>query len=158
LILNFGRIPGLEVWQIGNEGGFLASPVNLTADHRNQSLLAPAERADLIVDFTNVAAGNYVLGNAGPDEPFHGSMPANDLPPADATTSRQLLDFRLAPATASQTPPPPRFLRLPPVPSLPSPTVTRRLALLEEMSATFHDAPSATLLGTIAGDPNVAAG
>src|SRR5262249_217330 len=51
-----------------------------------------------------------------------------------------------------------QFLRLPAVPSLPSPTVTRRLALLEEMSATFHDAPSATLLGTIAGDPNVAAG
>ena len=31
LILDFGNIPGVEVWQIGNEGGFLAAPVNLTA-------------------------------------------------------------------------------------------------------------------------------
>src|SRR6266545_3258383 len=30
LILDFGGIPGVEVWQIGNEGGFLAAPVNLT--------------------------------------------------------------------------------------------------------------------------------
>ena len=31
LILDFSNIPGVEVWQIGNEGGFLAAPVNLTA-------------------------------------------------------------------------------------------------------------------------------
>ena len=31
LILDFSQIPGVEVWQIGNEGGFLAAPVNLTA-------------------------------------------------------------------------------------------------------------------------------
>jgi len=158
LILNFGSIPGVEVWQIGNEGGFLASPVNLTGGHRNQSLLGPAERADLIVDFTNVATGNYVLGNAGPDEPFHGGVPGDDFSPADPTTTGQILQFRVVPATAADPTTPPRFLRLPPVPSLPSPTVTRRLALLEEMSATFHDAASETLLGTIAGDPNVAAG
>ena len=50
------RIPGVEVWQIGNEGGFLAAPVNLTANHGNRLLLALAERADLIVDFTHVRA------------------------------------------------------------------------------------------------------
>ena len=32
LILDFTGIPGVEVWQIGNEGGFLAAPVNLPAD------------------------------------------------------------------------------------------------------------------------------
>ena len=31
LILDFSEIPGVEVWAIGNEGGFLAAPVNLTA-------------------------------------------------------------------------------------------------------------------------------
>jgi FtsP/CotA-like multicopper oxidase with cupredoxin domain len=36
LILDFGGIPGVEVWQIGNEGGFLAAPVNLSADHDNR--------------------------------------------------------------------------------------------------------------------------
>ena len=34
-----------------------------------------AERADVIVDFTNVPVGNYVLGNVGPDEPFGGGDP-----------------------------------------------------------------------------------
>ena len=45
LILDFNDIPGVEVWQIGNEGGFLAAPVNLTADNGNRVLLGLAERA-----------------------------------------------------------------------------------------------------------------
>jgi hypothetical protein len=49
---NTGSIPGVDVWQIGSEAGFLETPVNLTAGHHNQALLAPAERADLIIDFT----------------------------------------------------------------------------------------------------------
>ena len=36
--------------------------------------------------------------------------------------------------------------------------MTRPLALLEEMSAFFDDAPAEALLGTVAGDPNVAPG
>ena len=39
-----------------------------------------AERADLIVDFTNVPIGNYVLGNLGPDEPFGGGGSGRRLP------------------------------------------------------------------------------
>ena len=58
LILDFNDIPGVEVWQIGNEGGFLSSPVNLTADNSNRLLMGLAERADLIVDFTNVPSGS----------------------------------------------------------------------------------------------------
>src|SRR4030095_3330580 len=46
LILDFSEIPGVEVWQIGNEGGFLAAPVNLTAVNENRLLLGPADRAD----------------------------------------------------------------------------------------------------------------
>jgi FtsP/CotA-like multicopper oxidase with cupredoxin domain len=47
---------------------------------------------------------------------------------------------------------------LPAIAPLPSATITRPLALLEEMSAFFDDAPAEALLGTIAGDPNVAPG
>ena len=83
LILDFSDIPGVEVWQIGNEGGFLAAPVNLTADHGNRLLMGPAERADLIVDFTNVPVGNHVLRNVGPDEPFGGGVPGVDFAVAD---------------------------------------------------------------------------
>jgi FtsP/CotA-like multicopper oxidase with cupredoxin domain len=39
---------------------------------------------------------------------------------------------------------------LPKVTPLPAPSVTRRLALLEEMSADFADAPAEALLGTVA--------
>jgi spore coat protein A, manganese oxidase len=57
LILDFNNIPDVEVWAIGNEGGFLAAPVNLTASNGNRLLIGLAERADLIVDFANVHAG-----------------------------------------------------------------------------------------------------
>lgn len=80
LILDFCRIPGVAVWQIGNEGGFLAVPVDLTGRNANRLLMSPAERADLIVDFTNVPLGNFVLGNVGPDEPFGGGEPDTDSP------------------------------------------------------------------------------
>lgn len=65
LILDFNNIPGVEVWQIGDEGGFLAAPVNLTMDHGNRLLMCLAESADVTVDFTNVPVGNYRPGNVG---------------------------------------------------------------------------------------------
>jgi spore coat protein A len=37
-------------------------------------------------------------------------------------------------------------------------TVTRPLALLEKGSAFYADSPAAAMLGTIAGDPNIAPG
>src|SRR6266542_1217565 len=74
LILDFSNIPGVEVWQIGNEGGFLAAPVDLTADNGNRLLMGLAERADLIVDFTGVPVGNHVLRNVGPDEPVEARL------------------------------------------------------------------------------------
>ena len=75
LIVDFNDIPGVEVWQIGNEGGFLSAPVNMTADHENRILMGLAERADVIVDFTNVPVGRHLLANVGPDEPFGGGVP-----------------------------------------------------------------------------------
>jgi len=153
LILDFGSIPGVEVWQIGNEGGFLAAPVDLTADHGARLLMGPAERADLIVDFTNVPEGAYVLGNVGPDEPFGGGLPGVDFPVADPETTGRILQFRVGPAREADDSTPPRFLVLPAIAPLPSPSVTRRLALLEEMSAFFEDAPAETRLGTVDGDP-----
>jgi FtsP/CotA-like multicopper oxidase with cupredoxin domain len=158
LILDFSNIPGVEVWAIGNEGGFLAAPVNLTADHGNRLLMGLAERADLIVDFTNVPVGNYVLGNVGPDEPFGGGEPPGDFDLADPETTGQVMEFRVVPAVAPDPTTPPRFLRLPAIAPLPAATVTRRLALLEELSAFFDDAPAEALLGTVAGNPNVAPG
>lgn len=158
LILDFSQIPGVEVWMIGNEGGFLATPVNLTADNNNQLLMALAERADLIVDFTNVPVGNYILGNIGPDEPFGGGVPGLDFPAADPATTGQIMRFDVVPAVAPDPTTPPQFLQLPAITPLPTATVTRPLALLEEMSAFFDGAPAEAVLGTVAGDPSVAPG
>lgn len=156
LILNFNQIAGVEVWQIGNEGGFLTAPVNLTSLNANKLLMALAERADVIVDFTHVPVGNYVLGNVGPDEPYPDRD--GDFESADPDTTGQILQFRVVPAMDPDPTTPPQFLVLPPITPLAPATVTRPLALLEETSEFFEDAPSEALLGTVNGDPNVAPG
>ena len=154
LILDFRNIAGVEVWQIANEGGFLAEPVNLTA-LGNTLLMGLAERADVIVDFTNVPVGDYILGNLGPDEPFGGGVPDVDFPAADPGSTGKVMQFRVGPAISQDGSTPPRFLQLPPLPLLPQETVTRPLALIEKMGM-GHDAdgnelegPVEALLGTV---------
>jgi FtsP/CotA-like multicopper oxidase with cupredoxin domain len=155
LILDFASIPGVEVWAIGNEGGFLAAPVNLTADHGNRLPLGLAERADLIVDFTNVPLGRHVLGNLGPDEPFGGGVPGVDFEPADPDSTGQIMEFRVVPAMAADPTTPPMYLQLPAIAPLPAATVTRPLALIEKMGMGYDAAmaevegPLEAVLGTI---------
>ncbi len=154
LILDFSNIPGVEVWQIGNEGGFLAAPVNLTALTGNKLLMTLAERADVIVDFTNVPAGNYVLGNIGPDEPFN--MDPFENPPdpgdwADPNSTGQVMQFRVGPALAPDPTTPPQFLQLPAITPLPAETVTRPLALVEN-SSQYWDGPASAMLGMLMPD------
>lgn len=150
LILDFARIPGVEVWAIGNEGGFLEAPVNLTAAHGNRLLMGLAERADLIVDLTHVPLGNHVLANVGPDEPFGGGEPDDDFDAAEPDTTGQVLQLRVVPATGPDPTTPPRFLSLPDLVPLPAETRTRELALLEMMSDAW-DGPAEALLGTVDG-------
>ena len=152
LVLDFAAVPGVEVWQIGNEGGFLTAPADLTTTNGNQLLMGLAERADMIVDFTNVPLGNYVLRNIGPDEPFGGGEPGAEPPDgfetADPATTGQIMQFRVVPAITPDATTPPRYLRLPPIAPLPPPSRTRSLALVEEMSAHW-DGPAAAMLGVV---------
>ena len=153
LILDFSNIPGVEVWQIGNEGGFLAAPVNLIALNGGKLLMGPAERADVIVDFTNVPLGSYVLGNVGPDGPFSGfPIPVGEV--ADPNSTGQVMQFNVGPALAPDPTTPSQFLVLPAITPLPAATVTRPVALLEELSQFFADAPAELRLGKVDGDPN----
>ena len=152
LILDFSNIPGVEVWQIGNEGGFLETPVNITADHENQLLIALAERADLIVDFSHVPDGNFVLANIGPDEPFGGGTPNVDFDPADPNSTGQVLEFQVGPAVDVDATTPPQFLVLPPITPLPAESVRRPLALLEKgevIPEIDFDGPTEALLGNV---------
>ena len=152
LILDFSQIPGAEVWQIGSEGGFLRAPVDVTGDHGGHLLLAPAERADVILDLTAVPPGSYVLGNVGPDEPFGGGVPGEDFDVADPATTGRVMELRVTASTSPDPSTPPRYLVLPPVTPL-SPTTVRRLALVEEMSMAPELAddppPVAAVLGTV---------
>jgi spore coat protein A len=155
LILEFGQMPGVEVWQIGNEGGFLAAPVNITADHGNRLLMGLAERADVIVDFTNVPLGNYVLANVGPDEPFGGGVPGEDFEVADPGSTGQIMEFRVVPALGIDDSTPLQFLQLPAITPLPAETVTRPLAMIEKAAEGEGEeeeeieGPVAALLGTV---------
>jgi FtsP/CotA-like multicopper oxidase with cupredoxin domain len=155
LILDFNSISGVEVWQIGNEGGFLAEPVNLTATNGNRLLMGLAERADVVVDFGNVPQGNYVLANVGPDEPFGGGDPGVDFEPADLDSTGQVMQFRVVPAVAADPTTPPMFLQLPAITPLPAATNTRQLALIEEggdgkdADGDEVDGPVEALLGNV---------
>ena len=147
LILDFSAIPGVKVWQIGNEGGFLPAPVDITA-LGNRLLMGLAERADMIIDFSDVKVGNYVLQNLGPDEPFGGGEPEEDFDVSDPNTTGQIMQFRVVAAKGEDPTTPPQFLKLPSIQKLPKEKTTRKLALIEIMSK-VHDGPAEAMLGLI---------
>ena len=43
----------LPIWQIGTDGGLLDAPVMINPP--TELIMAPGERADIIIDFTGVA-------------------------------------------------------------------------------------------------------
>jgi FtsP/CotA-like multicopper oxidase with cupredoxin domain len=102
-------------------------------------LVGPAERADVIVDFTGLANGTVVrMINTAPDAPF-GGFP--DVP-ADPATTGQVMQFVVnatlnSPGGDPSTPAASLALDTNPggVPKLGAPAVTQDLALLEEESA-----------------------
>ena len=135
LILTFPRnVKGLSFAMIGNEGGFLRTPVGLP-----QLLLAPAERADVIIDFSGLPLGTTIdLLNIGPDAPF-GGLPLRGGVVADPKTTGQVMQFRVArplPAGLKKDPTtPPGQLQLPALAPIPTDanTLVRRVSLLEKM-------------------------
>ena len=126
--------PGPAIIQIGTEGGFLFSPAILNDPPRQigwdtnpasptfgnvsryNLLLAPAERADLIIDFASAAGQSLILYNDAP-APFPGGDQRNDyftgdldMQPVGGATptqagqspnTRTLLRFTVGPAAAA---------------------------------------------------------
>jgi spore coat protein A len=153
---------GMPFYQIGAEQGFLPATFQT-----NELLMAPAERADVIMDFTNVPVGTEViLLNIGPDEPFGGGVPGLDFDPSDPDSTGQVMQFRVKPATSVDNTTPPMDLVLPAAAALGDSTVTRYLSLNEEESASVRVSedngnivldcatgevfgPTAALLGTV---------
>jgi FtsP/CotA-like multicopper oxidase with cupredoxin domain len=144
LVLGFDSA-GLTFQQIGAEGGLLSgAPVSLT-----QLLVAPGERADVVVDFTSLAVGTEViLLNTGPDEPYKG---AGSLTPADPATSGQVMKFKVV-APTGQGVPGSIPVTLPTVTPLTTALPPRDVTLNEVMYAPA-DIPSEALLGTTSDGP-----
>lgn len=91
------NVAGPKMYQVGTEGGFLPAvavhpngipcPLDLKADPDENTanpdgpfnlLLAPAERADVIIDFNGVSAGSTFILYADAPAPFPGGDPRND--------------------------------------------------------------------------------
>jgi spore coat protein A, manganese oxidase len=63
-------IGGTKLWQIGAEGGLFEMPVTV-----KQLVLAPAERADVLVDFSRLAGQTLVIKNHKPHRPVSNPAP-----------------------------------------------------------------------------------
>jgi spore coat protein A len=118
-----GRVAGPAFVQIGTEGGFLPAPVYLDGTSPAatggptpaQLLLAPAERADLIVDLRNVPAGSRLILVSDASAPYPEGDPINDYFPANPSTpssrpgfgpnTRTLLQIRVKARSGAADPP-----------------------------------------------------
>ncbi len=61
---------GMSFTQIGGDGSYLPAPVSLT-----ELLIAPAERADILVDFSHLSAGTKIVLRNTANQPFPGGDP-----------------------------------------------------------------------------------
>ncbi len=139
---------GLTFTQIGTDGGFLPAPVEV-----GEILLAPAERADVIVDFSSFRGQRFLLINTAPDEPFGGLLPdpnnPDSPPPPNANTTGQVMQIRvdlpLSGSDRSEVPASFPFVRL----SESDATNTRNVSLNEnQLIAGSEEFPISALLGT----------
>ncbi|MEW9502761.1 multicopper oxidase family protein [Jeotgalibacillus marinus] len=89
---------GQSFMQVGSDGGFLRGPVTLT-----ELLLSPAERADVLIDFSKVEPGTKIIFTNDAVAPFPGGDPP------DPETTGQVMQF-----TVRDTPPVPP-VTLPPI-------------------------------------------
>jgi len=133
-----GRSVTGAIRQIGTDGGLLARPVSIPPAGL---VLAPAERADLLVDFRPFRGERLRLVNTA-GSPFDGS-PSNQAPGTPDPTNRlpypDVMEFRVSGQRVNDTFVLPEWLasfrRLPP------PDVERLVALVEEVDGmlTLHE-------------------
>ena len=120
----------VDVWQIGTEGGFLNSYVQLFAagvpSFITPLLLGPAERADILVDFSKCPAGNVILYNDA-QAPYPAGNPMFDwffgvkgVIAGSGPNTRTIMQFRVGAAGAV----PGRSFVLPTFNQLPNPVLS----------------------------------
>jgi FtsP/CotA-like multicopper oxidase with cupredoxin domain len=75
---------GQSFIQIGGDGSYLPAPVTLT-----EALIAPSERADILIDFSNLPAGTKIILQNTANQPF----PDGD--PIDPNTTGVVMRFEV---------------------------------------------------------------
>lgn len=141
----------MPFYQIGADQGFLpkvvwvttgfatplpgngTTPNPLAAANPSQALLmAPAERADVILDFSGMAPGTVIrMVNTGPDAPFGGFPTA---PLSDANTTGQVMSFTVGVGSGTDPSTPVASLTLPGDIPIGTPNNTRQVSLNEAES------------------------
>jgi len=101
--------------QLGTEGGFLPAPTMLNGPAQPRLLLAPAERADLIVDFRDVPAGSTLILYGDAPAPYPTGDGINDYYPGNTDTpssipgygpnTRTLLQIKVKARVGASDPP-----------------------------------------------------
>ncbi len=113
--------PGPDFFVLGTEGGFLPKPVQVPSNHpfdpvslSGSLITGPAERWDLLVDFSKFAGKKVILYNDAP-APFPEGDPLNDYFPGSlgnptqpqpgfGPNTRQIMRFKVVPATSKDAP------------------------------------------------------
>ena len=112
--------PGMQFIQIGTDGGYLEHPVAI-----DTLVIGPGERADVVVDFSDVPDGtNFLLTNVA-------RSPYPDGDPIEPGMD-EILQFRVKGAKVSDFDDPNIASTLNVIPELTNPTVRRQLTLVEE--------------------------
>jgi spore coat protein A len=87
------KVAGPSFLQIGTEGGYLPGAVPVNGPKQLQLLIAPAERADLVVDFTGIPPGTeFILYNDAPG-PYPGGASIFDYYPGNPKTPASVPGF-----------------------------------------------------------------
>ena len=84
-------LPGLSFRQIGTDGGLLPAPITLS-----EITLAPAERADVVIDFAGITPGTEILLTNSAAAPFPNPTSAGAVP--------QVMKFVVTAQTGDTTP------------------------------------------------------
>lgn len=136
----------LPFWQIGADSSFLKAPVELES-----LLVAPAERADVIIDFSSLKGQTIYLINEGPDEPFGGGQAGVDFEFANPATTGQVMQIIVGTSvTGVDTTQDPANLTLPAPPQLGPAIRTRQISLNELDSNVLEDVgPREAMLGLV---------
>jgi FtsP/CotA-like multicopper oxidase with cupredoxin domain len=138
-----GRPIPEAIAQIGTDGGLLGAPVTLPQDGLT---LAPAERADLLVDFRSYRGQRLTLVNTA-GAPFDGAAPTQPPgapDPANRLADADVMQFRVAPEAVDDPFVRPKTLagsyRRLTADQLPAGAVRRIVALVEEAGMlTLHE-------------------